>query len=87
MRRTDHYISDSLRRLSNKVYVVAKDARIPEITARKKKNSKLLKDKDKLQPDLFDDGIIIKEGDVIKFGRVPYLIKQSSLDKEKKAIE
>jgi len=38
-------------------------------------------------PELYEDGVIVRSGDVVKFGRVPYLIKESSVDVEKKTIE
>ena len=65
---------------------MARDSTIPEITARRKKMQNLLK-QDEHHPELYDDGIVIRSGDVIKFGRVPYLIKESSIDIERKTLE
>lgn len=85
-RRNDHYISESLKRLSQKAFRVARDSTIPEITARRKKMKNYMKD-DQHLPELYEDGVIVRSGDVVKFGRVPYLIKESSVDVEKKTIE
>lgn len=71
IKRSDDYISQQLKDLSKKSYIViGPNCELGEYSkgTRKKFNRK---------------GMIVRQGDIIKFGRVPIMIKESSIDQVK----
>ena len=79
--KTDRYfITDVIEKLTQKAFVVVADAVIDELKCKREKYGD---DEDDRDP---SNGVIIKAGDVIRFGRVCYLVKETSVDLENKAV-
>ena len=80
--KTDSYfITDVVKTLTEKAFIVVRDSVVEEL-------AKFKDDEDHDEEDGPDpnSGVIIRAGDVIRFGRVCYLIKETSTDLEEKAI-
>ena len=73
------FITDVIEKLTSRAYVVVGDSVIEEISQVKHED-----DEDDEQDS--NSGVIIRAGDVLRFGRVCYLIKETSIDLEKRAI-
>ena len=72
--RLEFYISKSLKRLSEMACQVVKHVELP-IEAKKDKNL------------IFKNGgVILHKNDIIKLGRVPYLVRESSIDNQKETL-
>ena len=73
------FITDIIRGLASRAYIVVGDSVVDGLA-----ESRQGEDDDD-EPSS-DSGVIVRAGDVIRFGRVCYLIKETSIDREKKAI-
>lgn len=79
--KTDRYfITDVIEKLTQKAFVVVADAVIDEL---KCKRDKFVEEEDDRDP---SNGVIVRAGDVIRFGRVCYLVKETSVDIENRAV-
>lgn len=80
--KTDRYfITDVVRNLTQKAFIVVRDSVVEEL-------AKFKDDEDHDEEDGPDptSGVIIRAGDVVRFGRVCYLVKETSANLEEKAI-
>ena len=74
-----YFITDVIEKLASKAYIVVADSKIEELTKKQQDEE----DEDEHES---NNGVIVKAGDVVRFGRVCYLIKETSVDQERKAI-
>ena len=81
--KTDRYfITDVIEKLASKAFLVVADSKVEELS-NQKRNGDEEEDEDSRHP---SSGVIIRSGDVVRFGRVCYLIKETSIDVEKRAV-
>ena len=82
--KTDRYfITDVIEKLTSRAYIVVADAIIEKLKDKRRKKKHRDAEDDEREP---SNGVIVRVGDVIRFGRVCYLIKETSVDNENRAL-
>ena len=81
-----YFITDVIQKLTEKAYLVIGDESVEKLKKKRAHTSKRRDSDGEYIEHQGYEGVIVRAGDVIRFGRVCYLIKESSVDIEKRAI-
>ena len=73
-----------IERLASRAFLVVADQVIEELD---NKEDKSYDEDDEEKVTSHNSGVVVRAGDVVRFGRVCYLIKQTSIDVERKAVQ
>ena len=73
-----------IERLASRAFLVVADQVIEELD---NKEDKSYDEDDEEKVTSHNSGVVVRAGDVVRFGRVCYLIKETSIDVERKAVQ
>ena len=73
-----------IERLASRAFLVVADQVIEDLD---NKEDKSYDEDDEEKVTSHNSGVVVRAGDVVRFGRVCYLIKETSIDVERKAVQ